>query len=607
VIALEKNSLVRPLPSQVAYLELIDRLIAVCLAPLGIWILVSGLDDLLLDLVCFYHWLRYKKNSRLPLEDDLRRKPETTIAIFVPLWHEHRVIGKMIEHNTAAIKYRNYHFFIGAYPNDDATIAVVGELERHYPNVHLAMVPNDGPTSKADCLNAIYDHLLRYERKTGLHFAVVMTHDAEDLIHPDSLRWVNYYSDTHDMVQTPVLPLPTPFRKLTHGVYCDEFSESHTRDMRARQFTGSFIPSCGVGTSFSRTSLEQLAVTKGNRIFEPACLTEDYENGLSLHLLGAKQIFVPLSFRNGSFMATREFFPQTFRSAVKQRTRWVMGISLQGWERHGWQGSLVDKYWLWRDRKGLVGNSLSLLTNLISLYCLITWSAGMMTIALPPHFAWLFASTMSLGIFRIAVRMFCTARVYGFLFALGVPVRTAYANCINSAATVCAVYRYTKGRMKKRPHAWLKTDHAYPTHAALSEHKRTLEEVLLSSGLLTEAQLQQAIASKPERTRMGWHLVKLGFLTEAQLYEAVSRQQSLQTGRVSPQQVKPNVARGLPWEVIRNWRVMPFKVEMGSLFVAGPELPTEEMQRDLKRYTSLDVRFQLITPANFAELTSSLL
>ena len=605
----------RALSLRVEYLPTADRLIVACLVPLGIWILLSGLDDLVLDVVCFYHWLTGKRASRLPAEEELRQKPETTIAIFVPLWHEHRVIGKMIEHNTAAIKYRNYHFFIGAYPNDDATVAVVGHLEKRYPNVHLSMVPHDGPTSKADCLNAIYDHLLRFERQTGTHFAVVMTHDAEDLIHPDSLRWVNYYSDTHDMVQTPVLPLPTPFRKLTHGVYCDEFSESHTRDMRARQFTGSFIPSCGVGTSFSRKSLEQLAVTKGNRIFEPACLTEDYENGLSLHLLGAKQIFVPLSFRNGSFVATREFFPQTFRSAVKQRTRWVMGISLQGWERHGWQGGLVDKYWLWRDRKGLVGNSLSLFTNFITLYGLGTWLAaraagtawGLGQAQLPSHFTWLFASTMSLGVVRIVVRIFCTGRVYGWLFALGVPVRTVYANCINSAATVCAIYRYTKGRLKKMPHAWLKTDHSYPTQAALCEHKRTLEEVLVASGLLTEERLREAIATKPERTRLQWHLVKLGFLTEAQLYEAVSQQQSLRTGRVSPQQVRPNVARGLPWDVIRDWRVMPFKVEMGSLFVAGPELPTEEMHRDLKKYTSLEVRFQLITPANFAELTSSLL
>src|SRR3954454_9882210 len=151
----EKKRRRGPLLLQVVYVQFIDRLIAVCLAPLGLWILVSGVDDLLLDLICFFHWLTRRKNSRLPPEEDLRRKPETTIAIFVPLWHEHRVIGKMIEHNTPAIKYQNYHFFVGAYPNDEATVAVVADLEKRYPNVHLAMVPHDGPTSKADCLNAI--------------------------------------------------------------------------------------------------------------------------------------------------------------------------------------------------------------------------------------------------------------------------------------------------------------------------------------------------------------------------------------------------------------------------------------------------------------------
>jgi adsorption protein B len=593
----------------------VDHAIAACLLPLAIWILLSGADDLLLDLVCFYQWLRRKGKPALPSEEELQRKPETAIAIFVPLWHEHRVIGKMIEHNTAAIKYRNHHFFVGAYVNDEPTLAVVRDLEKRYANVHLAMVPHDGPTSKADCLNSIYDYMLSFERQHAMLFSVVMTHDAEDLIHPDSLRWVNYYAGDYDMVQTPVLPLPMPFRELTHGVYCDEFCESHTRDMRARQYTGSFIPSCGVGTGFSRTSLEQLAVTKGNRIFEPACLTEDYENGLSLHLLGARQIFVPLNFRNGSFVATREFFPHTFQAAVKQRTRWVMGISLQGWERHGWEGGIIDKYWLWRDRKGLAGNTISLITNFISIYGLITWVVawaiettwGLGLISFPSYAVRLFAVTLGLGVFRIAVRMFCTGRVYGWVFALGVPVRTAYANCINSAATVNAIYRYAKGRYKNRPHTWLKTDHAYPTQAALNDHKRTLEEVLLTSGLISEAELQEAMTSKPEGVRLGWHLVKWGYITEEELYQAVSEQQSLPAGRVAPSEVKPGVARSLPWQVIRDWRVLPFKVEMGSLFVAGPELPTEEMQQDLKKYTSLDIRFQLITPANFAELTTTLL
>ncbi len=31
----------------------------------------------------------------------------------------------------------------------------------------------------------------------------------------------------------------------------------------------------------------------------------------------------------------------------------MLGIALAGWDRLGWQGSLADRYMLWRDRKPL--------------------------------------------------------------------------------------------------------------------------------------------------------------------------------------------------------------------------------------------------------------
>ena len=39
----------------------------------------------------------------------------------MPLWQEHEVIGRMLEHNLAAIRYPDYHIFAGCYPNDVAT------------------------------------------------------------------------------------------------------------------------------------------------------------------------------------------------------------------------------------------------------------------------------------------------------------------------------------------------------------------------------------------------------------------------------------------------------------------------------------------------------
>ena len=70
-----------------------------------------------------------------------------------------------------------------------------------------SLCPHDGPTSKADCLNWVYQHLVLYEEQNRRAFDVLVTHDAEDLIHPDELRWINYYSARYDFVQTPVLAL----------------------------------------------------------------------------------------------------------------------------------------------------------------------------------------------------------------------------------------------------------------------------------------------------------------------------------------------------------------------------------------------------------------
>lgn len=588
----------------------IDQAVAVLLIALACWIVVSGLDDLVLNVVFVLQCFRER---RFPTPAELSSAEERPIAIFVPAWHEHRVIGKMLEHNASSVRYSNYHFFVGAYPNDSATVGVVREIEQRLPNVHLAITPHDGPSSKADCLNWIYRRVLEYEAATGMNFEIVVTHDSEDIIHPEALRWINYLSRSYDMVQIPVIPLPTPVWRWTHGIYCDEFTECHTRDMRARQFFGAFIPSCGVGTGFTREIVNKLALHANNRIFEPACLTEDYENGLRLHKLGARQIFVPILKREGSFVTTREYFPQTVRAAIKQRTRWITGIALQTWERYGWQGDAIQKYWLWRDRKGLIGNPVGLLTTVVSLYgafsygasCAMqsSWTLGDATLPM----RWLFGLTLMLGLMQLGVRMICVARCYGLLFALFVPVRVVLANFINSVATLFALARYAEARTRREPLVWVKTDHSYPAQGSLTGRKRKLEEVLVGGFYLTEGQWEAAQATKPPPIRIERHLVRAGYLTEDELCEALSLQQQMSCGSICPNDVRPSVARSLPADVVRHWRVLPYKVEAGHLHLAGPEPPTEELQRELSRYTTLEVRFHLVTASNFAELASRLL
>jgi adsorption protein B len=532
--------------------------------------------------------------------------------VFVPLWHEHLVIGGMVEHNAAAINYGNYHFFIGAYPNDEPTLDAVRDLEARFPHVHLAVCPHDGPTSKADCLNWIYQRMLLFEEHHDVRFDIVVTHDAEDLIHPGAFKEINSYSDNFEMVQIPVLPLPTPFRNFVHGIYCDEFSEWQIKDMPARQTMGSFVPSNGVGTGFTRRALEKLAIADHNLIFEPACLTEDYENGLRLHKFGFKQAFVPLSGNRSNIVATREFFPRTLRSAIRQRTRWITGICLQSWERHGWHGTPAQVYWFWRDRKGLAGNPLSLFSNFLFAYGALTWLYarimespwGLAQHVLPTR---ILLATLVIQIIQTGVRMGCAARFYGAWFALGVPLRSLCGNWINSVATVRAICAYLRARIRHEPLVWLKTEHAYPSRNALVEHKRKLGEILAGSGYVSAADLNEALATQPAGLRIGEYLVKLGKLSQDDLYEALSLQQSVPAGRLDPLELSANVARALPRHVVRDWRVLPFRIAAGNMFLASPEIPTDELSRTIRGFTRLTLRFHLVTPANFQELSDCLL
>ena len=68
-----------------------------------------------------------------------------------------------------------------------------------------------------------------------------------------------------------------------------------------------------------------------------------------------------------------------------------------------------------------------------------------------------------------------------------------------------------------------------------------------------------------------------------------------------------HIARALPRRVVRDWRVLPFRIASGNMFLASPEIPTDDLTRVLRGFTRLSLRFHLVTPQNFEELAESLL
>ena len=590
-----------------------DHWISLLLIPLACWVLLSGLDDCVIDLAAALAWMRTAWTQDTPDEQDLTDAPPRHMAVFVAVWQEHRVIQNMIDNNVGRLRYPKFDFFVGAYPNDGPTLMAIREAMKRHPNVHLSICPHDGPTSKADCLNWIYQRMLLYEEEHGVRFDMIVTHDAEDIIDPDALRWINYYAQWYDMVQIPVLALPTPLREISHGVYCDEFSEYQHKDMMARSLMGGFIPSNGVGTGFSRRALELLAAAHSNRIFEPACLTEDYENGFRVDRLGLPQKFIPIHVRHGRAIATREYFPRRFGAAVRQRSRWVTGIGLQSWEFHSFGETMGHLYWFWRDRKSLIGNIIGPLTNLSFVYGVATlawatsthraWSLG-------SEIPWLASATsagLALQALHTAIRIGCCARIYGWGFAAMAPVRIVAANWINCFATRRAIFTYTMAKLRGRPLRWVKTDHAYPNRAALLTDRKKLGEILAGGQWISREQLETSLASQPPTRRLGEHLLLLGLITEEDLYAALALQNNLPVGKPEPSSVSLPVTRALPAAVSKKWRVLPFRISAGELYMAGSEIPGDEMQNEIRRFSSLEIRFQLVTPTDYAELAAKYL
>jgi adsorption protein B len=356
-----------------------------------------------------------------------------------------------------------------------------------------------------------------------------------------------------------------------------------------------------------------LAENYSNRIFEPACMTEDYENGFRIKRLGLPQKFVPIHFRHGRPIATRELFPLKFGKAVGQRTRWIMGITLQSWEYHSAGETLRHLYWFWRDRKGLVGNLITPLANILFAFGLSTWIWSRAT-----HHDWILARDLSrfytlyvIGLsiqaFQTAIRAVCSAKVYGWRFACGVPIRVILANVINCAATSRAICIYANAKIHDRPLCWVKTEHAYPKRAALMMERKRLRDILTGSQMISPAQLETALASRPPGRRLGEHLLLLGMITEQDLYTALSLQNNLPLGKPDPDAVSLPVTRSIPAVVARRWRVLPFRIAAGELYVAGSELPGEQMHRDIRHFSSLEIRFHLVTPTEFEELAEAYL
>jgi adsorption protein B len=451
--------------------EILSRFAAELALFAGVGFLVFAVNDLLVDLIYFGRRLWrsltvYSRHPRAYASYYVFNKSPGLIAILVPAWDEAAVIAPMLRSMLARFDYDNYRIFVGYYRNDPATCAAVASVSD--PRLEPIEVPADGPTTKADCLNHLYDSLLEYELAHGCEAKAIVLHDAEDVVHRFELRIFDGLIDRAAVVQLPVLPLIDRDSRWIAGHYCDEFAEAHIKELVVREAVGAAIPLAGVGCAIERRALSRLAAMQEGRPFAGTSMTEDYELGLKVGALGMKTMFVRIPATPGEqgIVASRGHFPATLGAATRQKARWLGGIALSGWDRLGWSGGLGERWMRMRDRRGPLAAMLLLCAYGAALLWLQLWLAeglgAPVHARLDPRLVALLTINGWLLAWRVLMRAYFTGSAYGWRQGLLSIPRLFIGNIIAMLAAARALSLHLGGGAKR----WDKTRHVFPPEFA---------------------------------------------------------------------------------------------------------------------------------------------
>ncbi len=464
---------------------------------------ISAIDDFFID-AYFYFYLSlrnlFRSGKKQKSAPPLMQTPERYIAIMLPAWQESGIIAKSVSNLINTLDYSNYHVFIGTYPNDMRTQNEADRLAQEFERVHKVVTGLPGPTCKADCLNSVVRAILNFEEDASMTFAGFVLQDAEDIVHKSSLKIFNFYLADYDLIQIPVYSLKRKWNNLTGGHYMDEFAEFQSKEVRVREQMAKVVPGAGVGTAYSRRAV--MAISKSGEVFNTNTLTEDYEFSLRLHQAGFKQVFARVAQEQtadrerpaassgihcddaAGYIATREYFPSKFWAAVRQKTRWTIGISLQGWKNFHWRGNWRVRYLFWRDRK-MIFFAQAIAAGLFSLALFGALNA----------YHWIFAEGYRLAplltddspvwylvyfnlfmlIMRILQRCYWTGKLYGWSSLPLLPVRYMWGSLINYLAITRAIKIFLSHLITGKTIGWDKTAHDFPDelHGAMPHNTAT--------------------------------------------------------------------------------------------------------------------------------------
>lgn len=611
------------------FLSTVNHIMWYALIIAAIIFCASSLDDCFFDLI---YWLnRFKKSFSKNKEKkiyyhELAMLPEKKIAVLIPCWNEEDVIRDMLINNLSQIDYKNYDVFIGIYLNDPATRAEIEKVQVDYTNLFYVVNTKEGPTTKADNLDSIYDYICERELEKNIKYDIYVLQDAEDIIHPLAFKLYNYAIDQYDMIQTPVFPLEVPHHSFTHWIYNDEFAEMHMNGMLVRGYIHGLVPSAGVGTAFSRKAIEILTQENLENVpFSKKSVTEDYDAALRLQKLGIKSTFFPFSItrivkkrtwfglgplvlkEKQQIIATRALFPTNYFAAIKQRTRWVYGITLQAWTDIGWPGTAAIRYTLFHDRKSILTHFF----NGFAYFILIYWIISYLTHGfydyhlktLSDYFdenPWVYFLIIISTLFmleRIANRAIFTGHIYGFWAAMLSIPRIIYANVLNIHTSYAAMRTFLFPSRRK----WIKTSHTFPSEEQMAMYRRKIGDIMLDEGLISPKQLKNVMTEQSKtKDKIGEILLNYGYVNLKRLTELLAQQNHLDIIPVNQFSIlKNNQINGLSaanYDWLITNKLLPIQLSGDTLTIAITDPSILSMRAEIQdKINPYNLKFVLIS------------
>jgi len=128
-------------------------------------------------------------------------------------------------------------------------------------------------------------------------------------------------------------------------------------------------------------------------------------------------------------------------------------------------------------------------------------------------------------------------------------------------------------------------------HSKLGQPQtRRLGDLLVAEGLISEAQLKQALAEQKGKTeKLGSILARLGFITEEQLIGFLSRQYGIPSITLNNIDVDAETLRLVPAPIARKYEVLPVKRIGGTLTLAMADPTNVFALDDVAFMTSLQI------------------